>query len=90
MEYRILGKTHASVSVLGFGAMRLPLRGDESQVDEGAAVEMIRWAIDHGVNYVDTAYVYHGGNGEAVVGRALGDGDRDRVHLATKLPIWSV
>jgi uncharacterized protein len=90
MEYRILGKTQASVSVLGFGAMRLPLRGDESQVDEGAAVEMIRWAIDHGVNYVDTAYVYHGGNGEAVVGRALRDGYRDRVHLATKLPIWSV
>jgi uncharacterized protein len=90
MEYRTLGKTHASVSALGFGAMRLPLRGDESQVDEVAAVEMIRWAIDHGVNYVDTAYVYHGGDGEAVVGRALRDGYRDRVHLATKLPIWSV
>jgi uncharacterized protein len=90
MEYRVLGKTRARVSALGFGAMRLPLRGDESEVDEGAAVEMIRWAVDHGVNYLDTAYVYHGGNGEAVVGRALRDGYRDRVLLATKLPIWSI
>jgi hypothetical protein len=90
MEYRILGRTQARVSVLGFGAMRLPLRGQETEVDEAAAIEMIRWAIDHGVNYVDTAYVYHGGNGEAVVGRALAGGYRDRVHLATKLPIWSV
>lgn len=90
MKYRTLGKTGERVSVLGFGAMRLPVRGQESEVDEPATVEMIRWAIDQGVNYVDTAYVYHGGNGEGVVGRALNDGYRDKVHLATKLPIWSV
>jgi uncharacterized protein len=90
MEYRILGKTQARVSVLGFGAMRLPLRGQEPEVDEPAAIALIRRAIDLGVNYVDTAYVYHGGNGEAVVGRALADGYRQRVHVATKLPIWSV
>jgi hypothetical protein len=90
MEYRILGKTQTRVSVLGFGAMRLPLRGRENEVDEPAAIEMMRWAIDHGVNYVDTAHVYHGGNGEVVVGRALAGGYRDRVHVATKLPIWSV
>jgi uncharacterized protein len=90
MKYRVLGKTQACVSALGFGAMRLPLRGEESEVDERAAVEMIRWAVDHGVNYLDTAYVYHGGNGESVVGRALRDGYRDRVLLATKLPVWSV
>ncbi len=76
--------------MLGFGAMRLPHRGKDTDVDEAAAVEMIRWAIDQGVNYVDTAYVYHGGCGESVVGRALADGYRDRVHLATKLPSWSV
>lgn len=90
MEHRLLGKTQASVSVLGFGAMRLPVRSDDADVDQAAAVEMIRWAIEHGVNYVDTAYVYHGGQGEVVVGRALRDGYRERVHLATKLPIWSV
>jgi len=90
MQYRTLGRTQARVSVLGFGAMRLPHRGKDTDVDEAAAVEMIRYAIDQGVNYVDTAYVYHGGNGEGVVGRALSGGYRDRVYLATKLPIWSV
>jgi uncharacterized protein len=90
MQYRTLGKTQARVSVLGFGAMRLPHQGKDTDVDEAAAVEMIRWAIDQGVNYVDTAYVYHGGKGEGVVGRALRGGYRERVYLATKLPIWSV
>ncbi len=90
MQYRTLGRTQARVSVLGFGAMRLPHLGKDSDVEEGAAVEMIRWAIDQGVNYVDTAYVYHGGNGEGVVGRALSGGYRERVYLATKLPIWNV
>ena len=90
MQYRTLGRTQACVSVLGFGAMRLPHLGKDPDVDEGAAVEMIRWAIDQGVNYVDTAYVYHGGNGEGVVGRALSNGYRELVCLATKLPIWNV
>jgi len=90
MQHRILGKTGVRVSALGFGAMRLPTLGKESDVDEAAAVEMIRYAIDHGVNYIDTAYVYHGGSGEAVVGKSLADGYRQRVYLATKLPIWSV
>jgi predicted aldo/keto reductase-like oxidoreductase len=90
MQYRTLGRTQARVSVLGFGAMRLPHQGKDTDVDEAAAIEMIRWAIDQGVNYVDTAYVYHGGKGEGVVGRALTGGYRERVHLATKLPIWSV
>lgn len=90
MQYRILGKTGERVSALGFGAMRLPTLGKESDVDEPASVELIRYAIDHGVNYVDTAYVYHGGNGEAVVGKALADGYRQKVLLATKLPVWSV
>lgn len=70
--------------------MRLPTRGKESDVDEAAAIEMIRYAIDQDVNYVDTAYVYHGGNGEGVVAKALAEGYRERVLLATKLPIWSV
>jgi len=90
MKYRTLGKTGVRVSVLGFGAMRLPQRSQEGEVDETATAEMLRWAVDQGVNYVDTAYVYHAGHGEGVVGRALSGGYREKVHLATKLPIWSV
>jgi predicted aldo/keto reductase-like oxidoreductase len=70
--------------------MRLPTLGKESDVDEPASVKLIRHAIEQGVNYVDTAYVYHGGHGETAVGRALADGFREKVLLATKLPTWSV
>ena len=90
MKYRTLGRTNTQVSALGFGAMRLPTTGAAAEVDEAQAVAMLRYAIDRGVNYVDTAYVYHAGKGEGVVGKALADGYRDKVHLATKLPIWSV
>jgi len=78
MKYRTLGKTNAKVSALGFGAMRLPTKGNESDVDEAQSIEMIRYAVDRGVNYVDTAYVYHGGNGEGVVGKALAGGYREQ------------
>ena len=90
MKFRTLGKTGLRVAPLGFGAMRLPTRGSEAEVDEPLTIAMIREAIDQGVNYVDTAYVYHGGNGEPAVGKALSDGYRQRVLLATKLPIWAV
>ena len=90
MKYLTLGKTNTKVSALGFGAMRLPTKGKESDVDEPQAVEMIRYAIDQGVNYVDTAYAYHGGNSEVAVGKALADGYREKVYLATKLPLWNV
>ena len=90
MKYRKLGRTGVEVSALGFGAMRLPVTGGPNDVDEPAAIEMIRWAIDQGVNYVDTAWPYQGGNSEVAVGKALRDGYRERVHLATKLPVWDV
>jgi predicted aldo/keto reductase-like oxidoreductase len=98
MLYRDFGKTGEKVSVLGFGCMRLPLLdpNDISKVDEPEAIKMIRHAIDNGVNYMDTAYPYHGtgfdkpGESEAVLAKALRDGYREKVKIATKLPSWLV
>jgi predicted aldo/keto reductase-like oxidoreductase len=92
MQYRRFGKLDWEVSVLGFGVMRLPLldEDDSSQVDEAEATRIVRYAIDHGVNYVDTAYTYHDEKGEPALGRILKDGYRERVKLATKLPTWLV
>ena len=92
MQYRNFGSIGWKVSALGFGAMRLPLKDpkDRTAIDEERAARMMRYAIDHGVNYVDTAYPYHGGESERVVGRILQDGYREKVHLATKLPMWAV
>jgi predicted aldo/keto reductase-like oxidoreductase len=91
MKYRKFGSLDWQASVLGFGAMRLPVVGkDASRVDEPEAIKMIRHAVDQGVNYIDTAYTYHENKGEIVVGKALQNGYRKKVKLATKLPSWLV
>jgi uncharacterized protein len=89
MLYRKMKNAGPELSILGFGCMRLPTR-ENGQIDEDQATGMIRYAIDRGVNYIDTAYPYHNGESEPVVGRALADGYREKVHLATKLPSWLI
>lgn len=87
MQYRAFGKDRFQVSALGFGTMRLPTRED-GHVDEAETIRMLRYGIDHGINYIDTAYPYHDGQSEIVVGKALRDGYREKVLLATKFPTW--
>ncbi len=75
------------LSGLGLGAMRLPvIDGDDHTIDEPAAAAMVDYAMEHGINYYDTAWGYHGGHSEEVLGRALAKYPRDSFYLATKFP----
>ena len=96
MLYRKMPRIKENLSILGFGCMRFPiLDGDVTKIDEEKSEEMLKYAIDNGVNYIDTAYPYHGatvlgGASEPFVGRVLASGYRDKVMLATKLPCWFI
>lgn len=91
MQYRNFGDLDIEVSALGFGAMRLPIIGDDSSdIDKEKAINMIRYAVDNGVNYIDTAWPYHQGESERLVAEVLKDGYRKKVYLATKLPMWEL
>ena len=96
MQYRQFGKLDFKPSALGFGAMRLPVlagedgKPDFKRIDYPLADAMLHRAIEGGVNYVDTAWMYHEENCEAWLGEALKGGYRERVKLATKMPVWDV
>lgn len=91
MKYRTFGNIDWQVSALGFGCMRLPTQdGEPGAIREKEAADMLHYAIDHGVNYLDTAYPYHDGQSEPFLGRALQGKYREKVKLATKLPCWEV
>lgn len=89
MEYRSMSKLGIKTSLLGFGCMRFPTT-PEGKIDEPEAERMLDKAYATGVNYFDTAYPYHNGESELVVGRAMKKYDRSSFYLATKLPVWLV
>lgn len=78
---------HLNLSALGFGAMRLPvIDGNDAKLDEAATAEMVAYAIEQGINYFDTAWGYHDGNSEIVMGKILSQYPRNSLYLATKFP----
>ncbi len=91
MKYRTMGKLGIQASAFGLGCMRFngPASGD-TIIDEQKAISLIRQAIDGGVTYIDTAYIYLDKTSEIVLGKALQDGYRDRVTIATKMPMEAV
>ena len=89
MEKRKMEKLGAEVSLLGFGCMRFPTNA-EGKIDRELAEAMMDKAIAAGVNYIDTAYPYHGGESELFVGEVMKKYDRESYYLATKLPLWAV
>ena len=97
MLYRKLGTTGIDLSILGFGCMRLPTIGNKAdKIDYPKATQLLHYAIDQGVNFVDTAYFYHAavfgqrGESEVFLGEALSGAWREKVHLATKLPGFQI
>lgn len=97
MLYREMGETGEKVSILGFGCMRFPTDGRYEHIDRKRASALLDFAIESGVNYLDTAYTHHGednsagGDSEVFLGEYFArDGRREDVYLSTKLPVWLV
>ena len=97
MKYRTLGKTGEKVSILGFGAMRLPHFKDNNQINVEKSDKILSYGIENGINLVDTAYSYHAnnlsgkGNCEEYLGNFLDENSyRDEILLSTKLPSWLI
>jgi predicted aldo/keto reductase-like oxidoreductase len=86
-----MGTLKWKVSALGFGCMRLPARRiNKLRAKTNESIKIIRYGIDQGINYIDTAWPYHLGDSEKIIGQALKDGYREKVHLVTKLPMFMV
>lgn len=96
MQYRELGKTGEKISILGFGAMRLPHTKSNDNIDEKKATEILSYGIDNGINIIDTANSFHAsslkgvGNCEPFIGNFLELGYREKVLLSAKLPSWLI
>ena len=90
MECRVMKNSGLAPSLLGYGCMRFPLDRETRKIDEDAACDLIRRAMEAGVTYYDTAWPYHEGESEPFMGRALSAYPRDSYFLATKLPCWEV
>jgi predicted aldo/keto reductase-like oxidoreductase len=91
VQYRSFGSLDWKVSALGFGTMRLPIIGkDQTKVNLPKTIKLLRYAIDHGVNYIDTAYTYHDGLSELAIGKALTGKYRKKAKIATKMPTFQV
>jgi predicted aldo/keto reductase-like oxidoreductase len=88
MLYREVPKNGDKLSILGFGAMRLPKK--DGAIDQEKATALLRHAIDNGINYIDTAWTYQKEQSENFLGNALADGYREKVRIATKMPHWLI
>lgn len=89
MQYKKIKAEEREISLLGLGVMRLP-RLENGKANEEESIKLIRHAIDRGVNYIDTAYSYHDGDSERILGKALKDGYREKTMIADKLPTWLI
>lgn len=93
MQYRKYGKTGEMVSALSLGMMRLPTaseEGNSKDIDQAATNEMVKLALEKGINYFDTAYPYHGGQSEVSLGIALRESGLPRPFIASKSPVWLI